>query len=433
MQGQPPDYINDGPIESHGEFTWNPSKTCLDTPHTFPKTTTPLKFGRARNLEVVQTVRRDYDHRGVRPRVSGEVVLQPARDGSSAGIELQVISNDENLGVHVHFDEEKQVFRMVTPDSIDWDSSEAPCIQIRATIRVPPHDSILNTLRINTLHLNVQVESGFDLRVLKSTAIRSAIGHINAPAVAPKGAAAAAAPYTLSSREINIHTASGRVKGWYPLYDLLDIDTVSGDISVNVGPETAAEDDAKAATLRVHSASGQVEVCEPITKPKGSFPPRDYVVSMGTASGDITADVAASSRARFESQSGHLRLGVLLVLGSSANPVLETDTKSGTSQVTILEPLWAAATTMSDDTLSALKSKHDSISGTINLQYPPSWSGHVSARTVSGSQEVRGRGLEVTHEGGPFARRARGRKGDGNSQMDVSSVSGDQYILVGEE
>ncbi|KAJ4308164.1 hypothetical protein N0V84_012262 [Fusarium piperis] len=422
----PPNYINNGPLGSHGEFTWNPSRICLDTPHTFPKTTTPLRLDRTRNLEIVQTVQRDRGHRGARPHVSGQVILQPAKDSSSAAIELQVISNDENLGVHVHFDDETQLFKMITPDSVDWDSSQAPCIQIRATIWVP-RDSVLNALKINTLHLNVDVESGFDLQVLTSTAIRSAIGHINTPAVAPKKAAV---PYTLSSREISIHTASGKVKGWYPLYDLLDIDTVSGDISVNVGPEPA--EGAKPATLRVHSASGQIEVHEPVRRPKDSFPLRDYVVNIGTASGDITADVAASSRARFESKSGDLNLCVLPVLDSSTNPMLETDTKSGTSKVTILEPLWTK-TEAASPALSALASKHDSISGTIKLQYPSSWEGYVSAQTVSGGQDIRGRGLEVTHEGGPFARRTRGRKGDGNSQMAVSSVSGDQSVLVGEE
>ncbi|RSL70002.1 hypothetical protein CEP54_002063 [Fusarium duplospermum] len=430
---EPPDYINDGPIGSHGEFTWNPSRICLDTPHTFPKTTTSLRFDRSSNLEIVQTVQRDHGHRGARPHVSGEVILQPVKDSSSAAIELQVISNDKNLGVHVHFDEKTQLFKMITPDSIDWDSNQAPCIQIRATIWTP-QKSIIKGLKINTIHLNLDVETGFDLQVLTSTIIRSAIGHINTPAVAPKKAAVS---YTLSSREINIHTASGKVKGWYPLYDLLDIDTVSGDISVNVGPKPA--DGAKPASLRVHSASGQIEVHEPLSQPKDSLPPRDYMVNVGTASGDITADVAASSHARFESQSGDFKLRILPVLESSTKPALETDTKSGTSQVTILEPFWTTTTTTTATgdkkrpALSALKSKHDSISGTIKLRYPSSWEGHVSAQTVSGSQDIRGRGLEVTHEGGLFPRRTRGRKGDGNSQMDVSSVSGDEYVLVGEE
>ncbi|KAI8715716.1 DUF4097 domain-containing protein [Fusarium sp. LHS14.1] len=426
---EPPDYINDGPIGSHGEFTWNPSRICLDTPHTFPKTTTPVKFDRTSNLEIVQTVQRDRGHRGARPHVSGEVILQPAKDSSSAAIELQVISNDKNLGVHVHFDEKTQLFKMITPDTVDWDSTEAPCIQIRATIWVP-QKSIIKALKINTIHLNVDVETGFDLQVLKSTVIRSAIGHINTPAVAPKNAAV---PYTLSSREINIHTASGKVKGWYPLYDLLDIDTVSGDITVNVGAKPA--EGTKTASLHVHSASGQIEVHEPLSQPKDSLPPRDYIVIVGTASGDITADVAASSHARFESQSGDFKLRILPVLDSSTTPALETDTKSGTSQVTILEPFWTTTAT-GDETppaLSGLKSKHNSISGTIKLQYPSSWEGHLSAQTVSGSQDVRGRGLEVTHEGGPFARRTRGRKGEGNSQMEVISVSGDEYVLVGEE
>ncbi|KAM0425280.1 hypothetical protein ACHAPT_009598 [Fusarium lateritium] len=426
-----PDYINDGPVGSHDDFTWNPPRICLDSPHHFPRTTTSVRLDRTKNLNIVQTVQRDQGYRGPRPHVSGEVILRPVEDDSPAAIELQVISNHESLGVNVYFDEESQLFKMTTPSRVDWDSNGAPCIQIRATIWVP-RNSIINALFIETLHLDVDAEKGFDLQVLAGTAIRSVVGNINAPAQAPKDTAV---PHTLSSREISIHTASGKVKGWYPLYDFLDIETVSGDISVNVGPKPA--EDVKQATLRVRSASGKIELHELLNKPTGSdnsFPPRDYMVNVGTVSGDIIADVAASSDARFESQSGHLNLLVRPVLDSSTNPVVETDTKSGESHITVLEPLWTS--TVDDTTtpaLSTLRSKHNSISGTIRLRYPSSWEGHVSAQTISGSQEVRGRGLEVTHEGGPFGRRTRGRKGDGNSQLDVSSVSGDQFVIVGEE
>jgi hypothetical protein len=229
----------------------------------------------------------------------------------------------------------------------------------------------------------------------------------------------------------------------------------------------------------VRSASGTVNVDEPVdsaqqaARPDREFPPRDYTVDILTASGDITADVAVSSFASFGSQSGDLKVRIwpvldsgLLTASSNVKPSLNTDTKSGNTQVTILEPLWTSLATVggtippfepydpkdgrapylvltedsdeaeastSKPALSMLKSKHKSISGKVKLAYPASWEGVVYAQSISGSQDFQGKGLVISHEGGLITKILRGRKGKGYSSLEVDTVSGDQFALIGEK
>ncbi|KAM5382858.1 hypothetical protein ACJZ2D_002249 [Fusarium nematophilum] len=492
--GPPGRHADNDPVKSPDkkpdDFTWDPPRACFNSPHRFDtvKTYTELRY--TRNLSIVQTIERDNNGRsGWNPHVFGEVILRPADGSLPPYIELQVISNHESLGVKVEYDEDTQLFKMITPQRVSWDvSTQAPCIQIRATVWVP-RDSIINALGINTLHLDVDVKEGFVLGVMQGVAIHSTSGDVRTPSLeAGSKDDVVVLPYTLSSREIRVHTTSGDVKGWYPLYDLLDIQTVSGDVAASIGPKPADPQGVRPAELRVRSSSGAITLDEPIdraaqtVRPDRAFPPRDYIVDLVTASGDITASLAASSIASFKSQSGDLKLRLWPVLDSgllaaaegkaSNKPALETDTKSGITQVTILEPLWTSLATIGeaipplvpDDpedehepylvmpprshgsksggdefsiadapALSVLSSKHRSISGDIKLRYPSSWEGHVFAQTISGAQDFRGEGLQVTHEGGPFARLIKGRKGKGYSQLDVNTVSGDEDVLIGKE
>jgi hypothetical protein len=327
------------------------------------------------------------------------------------------------------------------------------------------------------LQLDINVDKGFVLGALEGVNIRSASGDISAPTIDASNTDKEVVPYTLSSREIRIHTASGDVKGWYPLYDLLEIETASGDITTNVGPKPANPQDVQSATFRVRSASGTIKIDEPIAsaqkapRPDREFPPRDYKVDIITASGDITANVAASSSATFRSQSGDLKLHIwpvldsgLLMAASTANPYLETDTKSGDTEVNLLEPLWTSPATIgstipplepydpksgrdpyfvlaedssaevsvSAPALSLLQSKHKSISGKVKIFYPKSWEGILYAQSVSGSQDYQGKGLNIKHEGGTFMKIIRGNKGKGYSSLEVNTVSGDQVAVIGE-
>ncbi|CAG7565142.1 unnamed protein product [Fusarium equiseti] len=465
------------PSSDRDEFVWRPSKSCLNESVPLVKKVQELDIQSSRNLSIIQTVKDTLDNRGWTTHISGEVLLRPAEKSSPARIEVEFISNTKELSVDLKIHKESQLVELIVPRKIDWSvTDKAPCIQIRATIWAP-RAAIINALTINTVQLDVNIAKGFVLGALDGVNIRTVSGDINAPAIDANNTKKDLVPYTLSSREIRVHTTSGQVTGWYPLYDLLDVGTVSGDITTNVGPKPANPQYVRPATFRVRSASGTIKVDEPIdraqkaSRPDREFPPRDYTVDIITASGDITADVAASSSASFKSQSGDLNLRVWPVLDSSlliaaaGKPYLETDTKSGTTQVNVLEPLWTSLATIggaippfepydpktghepyivlredsdvaevkvSKPAFSVLQSKHKSVSGSIKLSYPASWEGVLFAQSVSGSQDFQGKGLQITHEGGTFMKIIRGRKGKGYSSLEVNSVSGDQVALIGE-
>lgn len=473
----------------NSDLVWNPVRGCLNHNLKHFKSTVSLDMHYTRNLTIIQKVKEDDQPiSGWSPRVSGEIILRPTDRASPGTIELDIITNDEKINPQLNFDKPEQTYTLATPRKVDWNSdSEGPCIQIRVTVWVP-REVVLNALKVDAVHLDVAIREGLILGTLDPTVLRTIVGDVKTPV--PKDDETAGGEdivaYTLATREIYISTVSGDVKGWYPLYDVLDVRTKSGDISTHVGTKPADPQGVRPALLRVHSVSGQVSVQEPLdraakaARPDRQFPPRDYIVEMATASGDISAVVAASSRAEFSSQSGDLKLRLWPVLdsgllrkGSPEQPVLKTDTKSGDTQVTLLEPLWTSLATIgeaipppgpddlldgnepyiipvpksgknsagSDDfiiadtpSFSRLSSKHSSISGQIKLEYPSSWEGTLVAATISGKQTVRGEGLKVDDlSSGPWSKRVRGTKGEGHSRLDVDSVSGDEDVLIGKD
>jgi hypothetical protein len=201
-----------GPHKSHlkDEFAWRPSKTCPNKAHRYGKVFKELDIQLSRNLSIIQTVKDTRGHEGWTTHISGEVVLRPTDKSSPAKIEAEVISNTDGLGIDMYVDNATQLVELVVPRKIDWNATEStPCIQVRATLWVP-RGSVINTLTINTSQFNVIIDQGLVLGALDGVNIRSASGDINAPTIDVTSTDKAADPYTLSSREIHIHTFVGR-------------------------------------------------------------------------------------------------------------------------------------------------------------------------------------------------------------------------------
>lgn len=488
-----PDIGDDQPVKKpdmdNSDFVWNPVRGCLNHNLKHFKSTVSLDTHYTRNLTIIQKVKdEDRPVSGWNPRVSGEIILRPTDRASPGTIELDIITNDEKINPEMLFDKPQQKYTITTPRKVDWNSdSEGPCIQIRVTVWVP-REVVLNALKVDAVHLDVAIREGLILGTLEPTVLQTIVGDVKTPV--PKDDKTAGgvdiAAYTLATREIHISTVSGDVKGWYPLYDVLDVRTKSGDISAQVGTKPADPSGVRPALLRVQSVSGEVSVEEPLdratkaARPDRKFPPRDYIVEMTTASGDISAVVATSSRADFVSQSGDLKLQLWPVLdsrllrkGAPEPPVLKTDTQSGDTHVTLLDPLWTSLATIgeaispmgpddlldgnepniipipnsdkngsdSDDfviadtpSFSCLSSRHSSVSGQIKLEYPSSWEGTLVAVTISGKQAAHGEGLKVENlNNGPWLKRVKGTKGEGHSRLDIDSVSGDEDVLIGKD
>lgn len=331
-----------------------------------------------------------------------------------------------------------------TPRTVSWSEEGDPCIQLRITVYVPK-GSTLERLILEVVHLDIDILSDLDVTLEQRALLAALSGDITAPSE----------DYTLSSREIWVETVSGDIKGTYPLYDLLALHTASGTITTGVIPKTVSSSDPKPATLNVASVSGDLQVREVLDS---QTPARDYQVKFDTSSGSIDAEVAVSSEARFNSHSADFKVKIQPILEKGQAMDLTTDTKSGTTNLEILEPEWIKTKHHKDTfpntppdnndnnddpyliihphsktPLSTLTSKHSSISGDMKLRYPASWTGTFQAETLSGSQNFRGEGLRTETKVGMFPRVLRGRKGEGEGRLTVDSVSGTQDFLVGKE
>lgn len=434
------------PSMDHEKLTWKPIQGCRNSNLDYANYRFASVWSPERSLTLVQEPdKKDGPIRGRSPHVSGRLVVRPVDKTASAGrVDIEVISNDEAIGVQVDATDDAQEIRVVTPRVVPWNTdSEGPCIQISIIVWAP-QDATLRSLSVDTVHLDVLIKEGLGVELLHQLFIATVVGNVETPrlpAVDPKRkAVAAVAPYKLNAREIRINTAAGDVTGWFPLLDVLDIRTVSGDVSVDASPKPTDEERPRPAALHINSQSGFIIVDERVEDraPDADLPARDYTVELSTKSGGITAKVAASSLARVHSQSGDLELVFLPVI-ATASPkdvqaaFINTEATSGDSHITVLEPLWTdRAPSAAAPALGALTSEHRSISGDISLQYPASWEGALSASSISGWQKVRGRGVEIDErEDNPWSKRVKAHKGEGKSRLDVKSVSGDTDILIG--
>lgn len=434
----------DKPSTSHGNLKWNPLERChpnSNAAHHY-QSTANLDFIPANNISIYQKIdgRDRHIPSGRTPHISGNVVLRPAKDDSAGRMELEILSNHEDLSTRVDTNQVEQSLILRTPRTVEWYEDGDPCIQIRITLHVPS-GTTLESLIVEVVHLDIDILSDLNLTLENKASLSSLAGDITAPSSSDEA-------YTLSSREIWVETFSGDISGTYPLYDLLGLHTYSGAIRTAVDPKSVSASDPKPARLDVKSVSGSLDVRE---LRYNRAPARDYVVKFETTSGSIDAEVAASSEGTFYSNSGSFKLRLQPVLDEGQEMRLDTDTKSGDTKLEIFEPTWIKDNHLKHSTpddeqpdspfliihphsttpFGTLQSRHSSVSGSIDLRYPASWTGEFEAETISGSQKFRGEGLRTGSKLGMFPKVLRGRKGDGDGRLRVDSVSGSQDFLVG--
>ncbi|EFQ32998.1 hypothetical protein CGRA01v4_00522 [Colletotrichum graminicola] len=78
-----------------------------------------------------------------------------------------------------------------------------------------------------------------------------------------------------------------------------------------------------------------------------------------------------------------------------------------------------------------LKSSHSTISGTMEIHYPASWEGSVRAESNSGKINIRGKGVTIDSRT-TWPRAVHAHKGQPlSSSASLSSISGDQTLLIG--
>ncbi|GAD94997.1 hypothetical protein PVAR5_3631 [Paecilomyces variotii No. 5] len=246
-----------------------------------------------------------------------------------------------------------------------------------------------------------------------------------------------------SEREIIIDKGSESIRGRWPLYDLLSLSTNSGSITVNIDPQPAdPEHPDKPARVVLKSVSGsiivsfstphaasmpevdmQMDVAElkaaqddgaVIDRHRGGdrtdassshLPPRPYELEIQTVSGSIYGRFVFSKSASLQSESGSINGVIIPVVYDDlpSNISLSTATVSGHHHIRVTEPFPvsnAGAMSQNHKRLvnNATASHVSHGSGSVNVAYPRSWAGKVSASSGSGSIHLHGKDLELREQ-----------------------------------
>jgi len=224
------------------------------------------------------------------------------------------------------------------------------------------------------------------------------------PNLGPKPSTPSAAPWPPPKREHREHETSHSISGTYQLYDVLDLSTTSGSISVTVEVQPGE----KPAVLRLSSASGSVRV--QMVSGGGLFKSKPRTISdaaqtrvlmtdISTQSGSVSGDVVHGNggKTSISTQSGSVHVSIYTVGVTEDDPtsILSISTTHGSQNVNVLAPL------ASTEAVRAIEGTHTVRgSGSMNIRYPTEWEGvvHVKAHGM-GSVSADGRGLVVQKEG----------------------------------
>ncbi|KAI1757018.1 hypothetical protein F4782DRAFT_525786 [Xylaria castorea] len=253
-------------------------------------------------------------------------------------------------------------------------------------------------------------------------------------------------------RRIVLRSSSNSISGSYPLYDLLSISTESGSISVAVTPHPASsEDPSQPASMELKSLSGSVHATfserffdrfvgrdgNSEQKYRGGsgntaippgIPAREYITSVSTRSASISGTFPLGSYTSLDSQSGSIG-GVELVvvpISTSGPRRLKTVSHGGMQSVRVVDDdLWPM---VKEAWWEGMVSRHESLSGSINVEYPDSWEGTIEVQTGSGSMSVTGRGVEIIRQ---EQGRMVARKGKDGGKVIVRARSGSVNLRFG--
>ncbi|KAF7510660.1 hypothetical protein GJ744_006272 [Endocarpon pusillum] len=194
-----------------------------------------------------------------------------------------------------------------------------------------------------------------------------------------------------SPREIRVHETTNTIHGSYPLYDLLELTTTTGQIHATIEPKAGN----KTAVVNIRSTTGAIYVrfAKSVfnnADEKGVLE-RVYRTQMDTKTGQIHVEVfhgGAGGETVLTTKTGMLDVRVIPI-GDQASRI-ETTTVTGLNRVTVEAP-------MQGTTLKNLTAIHKTMStGQLDINYPRIWEGRVHAWCRgTGLVDVHGEGLNM--------------------------------------
>lgn len=449
---KPPDEPDDG------DMRWNPLPNCRKSETSMITGRQSYTYSADQNLTILQVSNAEAGLPAGRPvHVFGDLVVRPDNglSFSPGSIHVETIANGEQLGPMLSWDRGAHTYKITTPEAMAWDDGDLdPCLQLRITMFVPS-GAVLHSLSLQTQNLNVKIQKGLVLGAAAMVDIMATSGDIIFPS---REANESEVPYRLETSIMAIQNINNKVRGWFPIYDQLILATNAGSIVADVSQKVPKDRKGVASTLVVESYSGDVTISEAASESHSDlakFRLRDHKVEIRTDSGNIDAETRFTSAVTITSQSGDIKLSAWPALGSYCLRwgykfcSISTETKSGASNIIFNSPpkLLDGVPDQENNTardhsydayhdvpanISTYHSAHTSISGKVSANYSDAWQGSVAALTLTGELSYRGKDL-VMKRWDAVNKRLRGYKGEGNSVLVVSTLSGDQDVLIGEE
>lgn len=254
-------------------------------------------------------------------------------------------------------------------------------------------------------------------------------------------------------REIIVDNGDKAISGSYPLFELLSLSTTSGSISVAIVPQPADPmNPNEPARLRIRSQSGDVSVC--FTAPAEAFLPgmrtqmemvecaeygngnrydnphtlplRPYEIEIESDSGTISGRLIVSISVHLSTKSGSISTTLIPIASDTVQNVsILTQTRSGSQQIHLTNPVYMynSQRDVSNSSTTRAPAAHFSHGGgSMQIRYPPDWTGIVRAPPGCGSVSLVGQGMSVVRREDGSVEGCISGRGDwwGASGMDVS-------------
>ena len=344
----------------------------------------------------------------------------------SIRVSLDVHLSDSTIMQEIYWTPQDDSLVIRLPNQFYSESgSSNPCMYIAATIWVAPYGTP-KELIINTRSFSVIVDEDLSTN-LKTLSIDAIAGSVTFPS----------RNSTLSNfnyREVVVKTVSGSIHGSFALYDLLQITSNSGSITIDVDPKDATEKDPLPAKLILETTSGTIRVDTPtIAGTNKAFsssviPARDYRTRITSVSGSVTVTLLHGSDTQLHTSSGsvHATLAPYGFIDSQSG--IDVKTNSGTTGVTVLSSLSHPGHPMRH-----LCASYRQMSGSLSLTYPGEWEGGIEGTVLSGSVSYVWPGLQVLEDGtkGYGFKRFKAYKHFKDTRLTFESISGSVTLKGG--
>jgi hypothetical protein len=339
----------------------------------------------------------------------GHVQILDAPEDQKFDLVISVTTNATNdfLTENIKQETTDSSVTLSLPSPFGYDET-AGCLAVNVSMYFR-RNLTLENLIISPMMSNVEFLQDIGLVVSDTTGIDIKAGWLNAK------------PFP-ASRKTQINVSAGGVRGEYPLYDVLWINSQAGSVRVHVIPKPIDEENPAPAELRVYADAGSIDIAFP--PPNITIPDRDYFTDIKTARGSVTGNYIHGKDTSLVTGAGRIAAKVLPFLDdtdTSRNSTFHTATDAGIQDIELLSPYKNAGVPIRN-----LTSTHVTALGGLKVRYPSEWEGFIDGKTTMGSLALDGKGVKIIEAGsvGLTGRYVQAKKGEGDSSMIFRSEIG---------